>query len=394
LAKVPWTYWVFICALVVAWGVGVSRALRGHGSDFDGFWAAAHHVWIQGTLSTAKDVERYPPSFQLLLTPLGAVPLLWAVVLWNTLNLAALIDLPRLFEKFSGVPKHTQLLAWAIMLPFAIDNLVLGQSGPVLLWLTTVGVFQARKSRPFRAGWLLGLATCIKVIPVVFLVLGGVLRKRSRLLVGALGAVIVAVTVGTIVLDKPEQQLGAVRSWWQYVWTRGSMQGMVERGHSLRYTDQAVGVVIARTFADIKQGKTKEAISLGSLSLKTVVWLTRAVRAIAILLWLVAAWQTYKLGTDLAWFRLFVMTALAMLAGSPIVWTHYFLWLAPASVYLLSRRSLAFALLILVWLGLLFVPAQALGVHIILVLATIGLLSHDCWSDYKRQKGRPEPATA
>jgi hypothetical protein len=301
------------------------------------------------------------------------------------LNLAALIDLPRRFFKLSGTPISAQPLAWAIVLHFAIDNLTLCQSGPILLWLATAGFLHSRRARPIRAGLVLGLATCFKAIPIAFVGLGCLQRGRFRLLLGVLGAVVFTAMLGAMVLSEPGQQLVAACSWGRYVLTEGSTPDLIQRGRNLGDSNLAVGIVLARIFGVIKKEKNREAVPLANLSLDTVVSLSRSVKAIVVLLWIIAAWQTCKINTDKAWFRLFAMTAPAMLVGAPIVWTHYFIWLAPASVYLLGRCPLAIALLAAAWMGLPFALPRTFGIFMLLTLVIFVVMSLDVLSEYARR---------
>jgi alpha-1,2-mannosyltransferase len=64
-----------------------------------------------------------------------------------------------------------------------------------------------------------------------------------------------------------------------------------------------------------------------------------------------------------------------MLTVSPIVWTHYFLWLLPAVILLATKRKLVITVALLSTIGLVVVPARGLGSHLLLGYFLSGLVA-------------------
>ena len=116
-------------------------------NDFDSFWRIGRSVLETRRLES--NAERYLPVFQVLHVPLALLPVGVAAGLWYALSVAALWGLPRQLERLSGVPVREQWPAFAVSSLLVLDNLKLGQSAPVLLWLTA----WARHTRARAGRW-------------------------------------------------------------------------------------------------------------------------------------------------------------------------------------------------------------------------------------------------
>ncbi|HZL99072.1 MAG TPA: glycosyltransferase family 87 protein, partial [Planctomycetota bacterium] len=134
----------------IEWRAGVGL------TDFDDFHGAASRILETGSLSPPGKLMRYPPSFMILMWPLGLLPLSAAVAVFYLLSVAALLALPGELERLSGIPWRGQWPAWLVMLPLIVDNLVLGQSGPVLLYLVVAGTARSGAGRALAGGFLIG----------------------------------------------------------------------------------------------------------------------------------------------------------------------------------------------------------------------------------------------
>jgi alpha-1,2-mannosyltransferase len=69
-----------------------------------------------------------------------------------------------------------------------------------------------------------------------------------------------------------------------------------------------------------------------------------------------------------AWLGMFALTAIVMLAATPICWFHYFLWTLPAALFLIERRRLIVGVAIVSVVGAASPAARGLGVHMLLAL--------------------------
>ena len=375
--------WALLGLVAVAAAAnGVWRALHG-GSDFPGFHRAARSVWTASDLSLDDAVRRYLPAFRILLAPLGALALPWACALWQALNLAALAATPRALERLSGIPRREQLLAFAAVAPFLFDSFALGQSAPLLLWLVTEGLALARVGRASSGGALIAAAALVKIVPALFLAVPAVLRRAWRTALGA-GSALVALAILSTAIVPLRDSAGASVVWWREVSHSQAPWDLVASGRALRHTNQGLGVVLARTLTDVSAARARGKVQLASIP---SAWAWRIYGAILTALaagWLAGAVRARRLESARAWLGMQALTAIAMLAASPIVWPHYFAWLLPALLFLHPRRRAVLACGAGAWLAIALPPARALGFHMFLSLGLFAAVLRELWRAEER----------
>ena len=390
-ARRPW-----LIGFAILLGIYVVQRAVFNDGDFDGFHRAAQYVLETGELSVEKNVQRYLPTFQVFMVPLGLLPLRVAAALWLCFSLVSLWQLPRLTERLTGVTPRQQLPAWLIMAPIFVDNLILGQSGLVLLTLSIASLVWMREGRGVRGGLVLGLLGLFKILPLALFAVP-VLLGRSR---SAVAGLLLAVVLGTgfcTALVGWEETREAATFWATKTRAEQTPWALVANNRSLRHNNQGLGVVLARTFGDIKPAKAKNSVNITSFPLKVPWSLYGTLLAIAVALGLRTAWVVRRgvVGSDpgdvdvdgraderhadRVWGGLCALVGLGMLFVSPIVWTHYFAWLFPALVLIVHRRAimlrggwafvLAFAVPQLRGLGLHMFAALALYVFVAQALA-------------------------
>src|SRR5579884_2977698 len=195
---------LYLCAGVVC-GFGILVELRSAGlsrrmGDLDcylrGAWAARVGLDMYGIVNENDWHYNYPPLYALLLIPLadpapghdmrGYVPYSISVALFYVLNIFLLFwsaqVLARTLEEFSGdrglreQPRYCRrwwaLRLWPILfcLPPAAQTAMRGQVNHIVLALLCYSLAGLLRGQRLRAGASLGIAVCIKVIPVYLLV--------------------------------------------------------------------------------------------------------------------------------------------------------------------------------------------------------------------------------
>ena len=381
----------FALAAVLVIGFGllqpVALALYGQ-NDFDSFWRIGRSVL---NAPPRLDCRPLPAVFQVLHVPLAVLPLGVASALWYALSVAALWGLPRQLERLSGVPAREQWPAFAVLFVLVLDNLKLGQSAPVLLWLTTWGAARAREGGALSGGFAVGAATLLKVIPAA--TLGAlVILRRAR---GAVAGFLLALALGfaaTAAWVGPRATVDATRLWGAEIRSQQSAWALVESGRSLRHNNQGLGVTLARTFGEIDERRSRDAVRLASWPLPWV-WALYALMLAAVF----AAGAGAALGARRrsdgdAWLELYALSALGMLLVAPIVWTHYFLWMLPGLLALRAQPRL------LLWGGIAFnaalalPPLRALGFHMACALALYVWIARDLSRSRRyAEPGLPSP---
>jgi hypothetical protein len=378
---------VLIGLAVLAAVVGTYSIIRGAtgASDFKNPYRVARIFWETGTLDIRGE-PRYPPTIRVLMAPLAALPLAAAAAVWTVLSLGAVAALPRGFERLGAPALRQQALPWLAVLTFVLDAFALGQMDPVNLCLVTWGLVLARESRAVAGAGLIGLAGMIKVLPVAF---WGVLIARRRVAAAAAGALLTAaagVALLTVFAGWGAGMHG-IAEWITVLREREGAWGLIATRNSLRENNEALPVVLARTFGDLDPGLSRNAVSLARLPLSVVwaIWL--AILAAMAVTWLVCAWGARRIAPDRGWLGMFALTAVVMLAVTHIAWPHYFMWLLPATLFLARRRPVLWTAAAIGQLGMMIPVLRGLGCHMALALALFALVARDLLAEGRLAAG-------
>jgi len=369
--------WLIALAILAA-GVLVYSVFRSATwtSDFKNPYRVARVFWETGSLDIRAE-PRYPPTIRVLLAPLAALPIGVAAGIWAALSLAAMAALPDAIRRLSDLSLREQALPWLAVLTFILDAFALGQSDPINLFLVTFGLAVARTSRPVTGAALIGLAGLIKVLPVVF---WGVLVARRRV-AAALGGALATAAVALILLTVSAgwgPGIHSVREWIEVLREREGPWGLVTtRDSSLRENNEALPVVLARTFGDLDPTLTRNAVPLTHLPLRAIWGIWLAVLAAMLATWAGCAWSARHASPSRAWLGMFALTAVMMLMASPLVWPHYFMWLLPATLFLTHRPRLLVAVLVVGQLGMMIPVFRGIGVHTMIALCLFAMVARE-----------------
>ena len=367
-----------IALAILAAGVLVYSVFRGATwtSDFKNPYRVARVFWETGILDIRAE-PRYPPTIRVLMAPLAALPIAVAAAIWAAVSLAAMAALPDAVKRLSDLSLREQALPWLAVLTFILDAFALGQSDPINLFLVTFGLAVARASRPFTGAALIGLAGMIKVLPIVF---WGVLAARRRVAaaVAGVGMTIAASLVLLTVFAGWGPGLHSVGEWIEVLRDQEGPWGLVTtRDSSLRENNEALPVVLARTFGDLDPGLTRNAVSLGHLPLRVIWGIWVAVLVAMMLTWAGCALGARRAPPARAWLGMFALTAVVMLMATPIAWPHYFMWLLPATLFLTRRPRLLVAVAVLGQLGMMIPVLRGLGVHTVIALVLFAIVARE-----------------
>ena len=345
------------------------------GNDFKYPYLAAQALWRTSRLHVSAQ-PRYPVSFHVLLAPLASLPIGLASTVWAALSFAAVGALPRIFERLSGLPFRQQVPAWFVVLPFFIDALVLGQSDPINVCLVSLGLLALLQEKTMVSVALVGLAGMVKILPILH---WATIVARARTwrvwlamaLTASLGLGVIVVAVGW------SSALAAIRE--QVVWLSNYEKPwhLVARHADLRVNNESLPIVLVRTFGDLGANDPLHSLSLGILSLDRIWLIWGLVLAGLSLAWIVCARNTKAAEPRRATLGVFALTSVVMLAGTPICWHHYFLWLLPAVMFLAHRRRLLWACGTLSLVGTAIPVARGLGCHMLMALGLFAVVAYD-----------------
>jgi hypothetical protein len=363
---------VLAVAGVVAYSI--ARGVTGT-SDFKNPYRVARIFWETGELDIRRE-PRYPPTIRVMLAPLAALPLGVAAAVWTIVSVPAILFVPRLLERLSGIPVRAQTLAWLAVLMYVVDAFALGQAEPINLFLVTWGLVLARGAGAVAGASLIGLAGMIKVLPVVF---WAVLVARGRVLAAAAGAVATAAASAALLVAAAGWDAGieSLAEWMRVLREGEGPWGLVATRNSLRENNEALPIVLARTLGDLDPALARNAVSIARLPLSViwVVWL--AVLTAMAAVWAACAWRARALPPERAWLAMFGLTSPLLLAATHIAWPHYFMWLVPTALALSARPWLLLGAAALGQLGMMIPVLRGLGCHTAIALVLFAVLALD-----------------
>ncbi|WP_339911491.1 glycosyltransferase family 87 protein [Symmachiella dynata] len=342
---------IILIAAIVIGGIVITVRSERSSSDLRGFHAVWVANWQQPSVENRPDPEDpYAPSFYMLFAPLGALPLWGAALVIYLINIGCAWGILRLTIGLLNLPPPDYAQLWIPVVgvaPFFLGTLSLGQNTLILMCLVLGAYAFARQGREFRGGCLIGLATAIKVYPVLFLV-PFALRLRWKVCAGFLATIVfVAGGLGTLFLDY-ETNVGWYHSWGRFV-SRADQDRLEDPAYprsmrcTARYNNQAVHAVLARVMMDVPAKWYGDRFQVNLLKCDAATW--RRARTGATLFFAglgIAALCGLRLNRRRQLPRLLPVAEtgggisrdareLGMVCSwffltSPMVWTHYLVW--------------------------------------------------------------------
>ena len=171
-----------------------------HIYDLDRVRAAA--AWLGGKDAVINSQSSYvnTPLFVWVLSPLTALPLAAAYVVWAAVSLAAFVATWRVAAPWSGLDR-VSLLLYSIPFWPVFVSLWMGQPSIVTVAFAALAWWFLAKERPWIAGALLAVATVLKpqevfLVPIVLLASGRTRPFLGWLAAGALFAALFVISLG------------------------------------------------------------------------------------------------------------------------------------------------------------------------------------------------------
>ncbi len=248
-----------IFALIFVALVSSHRAQSGS-SDFDVYYYAGRAVLSGEPIYTisrqatnlSKSPFVYPPFFAYFISSLAIFPIQVSAVIWNWLNLfcfvVSLLLIHKLLEasgktviastesaKQSRIldyfvdfrsPRNDQHvwyrspflfwkgLFWILIGAILIDNLAMAQANLPVLMLILFGMERDQKKKELTSGFWIGVASAIKLIPLIFFVYF-LLQRKWKALMGGLLAFIFCFWLFPILVVGPTKNLNYHKAWFE-----------------------------------------------------------------------------------------------------------------------------------------------------------------------------------
>jgi alpha-1,2-mannosyltransferase len=159
------------------------------------YQAFLHHPFPDATLRPAYI---YPPSFALLVAPLGLLRDAVAAAVWMAIeqaSLAVAMVVVMRWQRPTGWAVAAVLFVTLTFFPLWVD-VVQGQANLLVLLLVTIGIVGILKGRP-EAGAAIGVAVALKLTPVI-LVVWLLLDRRFRAAAFLLGGTAIVTGAGAL----------------------------------------------------------------------------------------------------------------------------------------------------------------------------------------------------
>ncbi|HUJ72179.1 MAG TPA: glycosyltransferase family 87 protein [Verrucomicrobiae bacterium] len=262
----------------------------------------------------------YPPLFAVLMVPFALLPTFWASLVWYVLSVILVawtvwmcVSLVKTGLNFEGDPFVLYVIPPLLVLFPLMSALARGQTTPVLLWLSTAGLFYAWKGQDWRGGVCFAGGILLKVFPVVLLAYF-VWRKRWRFVAATLTSIVIGALIVPAAVYGWQRNVDYLKEWVSKVGKPAAEMESKRMDNPLyeqllsteRTRNQSFEAVLARVFrADVAR---PVAIGLGLAMAAAMLWVD---------------WRTHGKGD----MPLQSAGVLWMLLIIPISWAHYFMLL-------------------------------------------------------------------
>jgi alpha-1,2-mannosyltransferase len=354
--------------------------------DFQVYRMGGRHILGSGLYSSEVEVLgrhlsfTYPPFAALLFWPLAHLSAFAGQVLWDALNLVALIALIAFSISAARsrpmVPSDWQaallLVTPIVLLLFPLrSDLALGQVNILLILMIVADLTTGLtwRGRSFPHGVLLGVAAAVKLTPLVF--------------------------IPYLVVSR--QWRAARNATLTFVLTTGAMFAVSPRGSWLYFTKDAFDVKRVGNSLSVGNQALHAAITRAHLSPGAVLF--DLIEAVVLCVGVAIATVAFRRSSKLL--AVLVCAATGLLV-SPISWPHHYVWIVPAVIWLavgVDRPARGEWWAVVVGLTFLVVLPNAPGgtgplwfvrddTYVIATVAFIGLVGMMLWSRRDIQSGR------
>ena len=297
-----------------------------------------------GPLLTFKN----PPAVALLVAPLSVLPVGPARWVWLVADLLCLAMVYRMAARVIFTPDDTPplravLIAGAIFLSlhYILDELFAGTTAMLYLLATVAAFVWASEDKPVRAGAALGLAVCVKVVPLAFLPWLALCRRPWRS-IGSFLATLALLLILPAAWVGPTANGSLLREWPRHL---ARTESHVQE---LRPTNQSLNAMLARLLTPGVQGIPRANLVSLSPAVAHALWLALTILAgAALYAWILLRRRRRSLDVPAA----LSLLLLYMTLCNPLAWRYTYVAVGIPFLYVLHalahRRGPRFATLAL-----------------------------------------------
>ena len=239
-------YAFFGIVLIVLLAILLHSAFRkgglwqeGRYNDFRAYHDAASYA-LDDKLSSAYALEerpyQYPPTLASVIVPIGLVPYRVGLVIWVLLSLGVLVCSFRVLDRVLCPPVDglAKMVGFLFVYRLIESDFANTNANVLVLGLVVFGFALERRERSVWGGFLIALAACVKVYPIL-LFPWMVSPSRRRMLPGFLGGVVVwGVLVPGTVLG-PSECFASYRAWYGCMMAPMAAEETAEEAEETQY---------------------------------------------------------------------------------------------------------------------------------------------------------------
>lgn len=332
----PWRALAWACAAYAVLAAAIAAERAPTTSDFRDYWENAVHFLQTGEISAELGVHNYLPAFTILMAPWGLLPLRLAVFLFVLLSVALFGWTVVLAERAlqpgrTARPRAATLLAAGLLIPYVTSCVVLGQVGLAVGLLVMLGWRLARRGRACAAGAALGLAALLKVVPAAALAFFMLRGARRLVLAAATVALGLGLGLPLLVLGETETISQHVQFFERAVLGQSAVRTLLdEQPDKALYSNNSLPIVLRRLLSPVSGGKDADGagwcVNVADLPRGEILAVYAVFMAVVLLATIGVTVRARGFGGDgddgcfAAWL------CVALLA-SPLLWTHYLVWM-------------------------------------------------------------------
>ncbi len=359
----------------------VMRAVTDRGSDVVDFARSSEFIVEHGCRNPLTAFNRYLPSVDVAFILFTVAPLVVVATVYYLLNVGtwfALLSTVRdrlLPPGDSLVAGRGTMAAGLMVLVIAADGFMIGAFHVLMVWLMVAGLVHASRGRDWKGGTLLGIATWLKLLPVIGI--GYLLLKRKWRPALIAGVVVAAIDI----------PLSLAAFGWQGMWHEhlvfahgGAIGTLQDQMHGETWVDEdritnQSTIVVLRRLLTARAGQSGMAVadlSPQELSIVTGCVLAGLAAGIVTLL--------RRPGTALShedWAGEIALLLLCTVWFSPVVWSYHLTAVLPALAVIMAqdRFEAPKRIVTIAWivgLALFTVPLGRAAGHMLLTSYLIG----------------------
>ncbi|MEM7548674.1 MAG: glycosyltransferase family 87 protein [Bacteroidota bacterium] len=348
---------ILVLVIIFLWANAGIRANRGHGSQLDDFVYFSKDL-IYDDVNVYKEyaydrltIGKYPPFFGLVYAPLVPLPHWLGALVWFALSFWIVLQSSKALGKMSNLISNREnqlnsISLWALPLLMTISvvitNLETSQVNIAIFGLIALGLYYFAEQKIKHAGFLLGVATAIKLTPGLFVVYFALKRKWNIVLWAAIGGLVSWGIILPIALGF-DRYLDIMQSWLGILFGFVETGALAENDQGFTNTNQSLESFFYRYFThvDTLRGSKTLYVNVMDLPKEAIAGAMRYIKIGILLLFLYLFRRPIKANDPRIPLEVGLI-AIGTLFISPISWiNHYVYMLLPFSgiVYYLRTNE-------------------------------------------------------